>query len=780
MSFFASAGVVALSLMITVVVAPKPTALVDFRTIERPISITIDKTSPAYAALEDLRLSLNKESKSINNQNSYEGSEDLFAGVNFNVQPNTFKDFEAEPLLAEVSPQKTPQAHSLKLNGLRISIKDDENIKEEIKEARLNLQLYYPDGTLRPIEERKQILLTSYSRGQTPFLTLRDKAEKLINKNKQRGSQIEKIVNSEDRVKTLPTTSGGVIHVAALVNTEGSKDSGTQGFHGTHGSRATRAPVNENFPNIKVPSIHPPNIHPPRPDGPELASATLPQPSQRDALSTASLVGSSYSEKISLSGRIQFKDGAAFAAGDHELRVYHIFEGIVLSEGFAWPQKGLYRVEVEGLRGVIVAENRTRTGELLSKGELNLYEVEKNLESTALSIEVKPIFEGIIAEVRDVSKAWGDNSELGRLKDAEVYVADLNEKLSYNFKEKAYLDNEIIPPSETILRVEAEGYKKSLVVAESGKRQVLNLYPKKMIHSVLEALFDRRYVSELLNKGMIWGRILKDGHPVENAEVKLPFSDEHRPTYFSGVIPDRKLTRTSRNGQFFLAGLNYNLELVEVNIEGESVNPVFVPVIEGGVSPLDIEVFKPREVELTSYEMFTNRLVDSDVKVLGNEKVYRSSVNESIKHTMASNSGLSYLEVDGGDVYELTRVRFKRQAYEVQIPLFKKAWVDKFFEKVNQEPTWHSVLVGQVTGADSQVSIGAGESELNALVFYFDKEGNYVEGDSAPEGGGFVVLGLAPGLHTVSVSSPSDPRIISKTALVDDHATHFAPFNFFY
>ncbi len=135
------------------------------------------------------------------------------------------------------------------------------------------------------------------------------------------------------------------------------------------------------------------------------------------------------------------------------------------------------------------------------------------------------------------------------------------------------------------------------------------------------------------------------------------------------------------------------------------------------------------------------------------------------------------LEADAGSDYELSRVQVLKDDDLVTVPLIRRDWLRQMIDikQISLVPE-RGIVIGFVSGQPFRASLAGLPSD--AQFVYFDAQGQLVDGDSGPAGGGFILFNTPVGLQTVLIKPLYSNEVFSQTLVAEPEYVHAFKYSF--
>ncbi|MBK7845326.1 MAG: hypothetical protein IPJ71_16865, partial [Bdellovibrionales bacterium] len=700
-------------------------AYIDFRSMPgSSLVIAQAKISPAWAAFEDSRssweniadkLSVPKEKGILISS----GTRTLtYEQLSVRINRQTQSSKEKKPANLPKIPQITV------LNGIVISQRDvlvDSDSPPRVQVSNIDLdsspmlKIAAGDGPgdsfLSKMGQEYQSPFTANERSE-----LQKKAQELVS------GELKRREKENQQPHLVPTESGGAIIVA---KSSDSDNGSASGFWMSPGDR----PGGQGL--AKKPFK-------PDPGEPVLTAASL--------LTPADLA--ERNQNFVLSGRFSISGGLAYVAGAMRFELVHYLYDAPVAHGIIWENEAKFEIAVKELKGELSLRLVDHEGQILGIGTLPLHTLnlppKNQIKISDISIPVIPAPLG--AKIEIVSAySIGTEAQIP-LPKAKVEIQGLNR--TYKSDRRGMVeDSDFLPGSNFLLRARLKNFWGSLMVGTSGGAQRIHLFPQKMVDALLGLLakdeFERR---DFLEKGIVWGRVVRDGQPVAGAVVELAGDVEVAPVYFNSIyIPDSNLIGTSSNGLFAFVGIDSGIQSVRARIGGVP-HPARIILTEGKfVSIVELETETPVSslIKVTSAPERKNPAAAAFM-VMGTE--IEQKVESEIIMALPRSNDLTLVEADGGAGTEIVRLNLDASRAGISVPMIPSHWlVDLATKKRINLEGGKGVVVGFVNNKDFEVFIDDREPYLAENTVYFDRDGQVLREGRGKAGGGFALFNLPTG-----------------------------------
>jgi hypothetical protein len=730
----------------------------DFRNmVAGGMSIAVHKSSPAFAALEDLREEYSNPVEELKSEPMHM----IASGQSFNprqfpqqstqrvvaLQGITIRaraGFQPKPfLVAGMSTAAAPEIVQPSNRAEQVHISGREPVLTDIH------------GDLLPLVERKRRLVEIYQDEDLAQQTVTEKAQDLIDQ------ELSQPTANEIAHDYIPTSSGSHIYVAAT-------KPGTPREHDAVGS--------PKFGSSLLKMLMPSHGNDKRPSlvaTKRVSSTPVPDKSVMSLVS----YDSESLRPLWLSGQLEMKEGLAFMGPETVLTVKRVFQGQSQEMGKITINEGKFEIRVKEAVGRLVAELTTRNGETIGRGEVDLLTVDSRAaiedRIAGLKIPIHPTTDGTSIQV--VSGYSNDNQKFPVVQ-AKVQIDAYTEPLPVN-EEGRIFDRSLSRGSSFVARAESSKYLPTMIIGTSGMHSEAPLYTRTMLDALTNLTLDGSDRRQAMRQAIVWGRVSMDGKPVSGAQVEL--AGNYQPIYFNEVyVPDRTLTVTTQNGLFSYLMIPQGVHAVRVRYNGRTYPAQIFPATPETVSYIDLQLKERVSTQFQIYDLFNPRVpLGAQIRVVGVDEELPVNSGGFVEYPACANPFV--VEADAGDEYELTRVMVNGTPDQVEIPTIKREWLSKLSagRGINLIPQ-RGVIVGLVEDQAFEVELsGYGPNEPEDIVF-FDPQGNPIDDKRGVAGGGFVVFNAPMGLQTIIIHPQYSHESLSQIVVAEPSFVHMVKFNF--
>ncbi len=473
---------------------------------------------------------------------------------------------------------------------------------------------------------------------------------------------------------------------------------------------------------------------------------------------------------ILLTGSLEMTGGLAFTGHDNYLTITWQDKGQVEQSGQVWVRDARFEVRAKALSGYLVAELRASSGEILGRGELDLYDVPTpkphEVRVDDIRLKLSPVNSGLSLKV--ISADSFDRYELP-VANPSLWSEEGDIEFSKE-SETEFVAKDILPASSMLVRAKAEGYWGSSLVGSWGADQNLMLLSESKVNALIGLVLsedERRRVNEM---SIVWGRVYQGSNLTAGAEVELAGDSEAVPVYFNeAYLPDRNLTKTSSNGMFAFILVQPGLHSVRAKVAGSYVPAQIISADRRNVSYVELEAGSFRSAALKVFDLQNpQQRISTTVSILGTDAELDTDGQEMIQYMSGRGQMVIEAVAEDSRLYEPSRIVLDRNVKSIAIPIVNREWIASLEarKRVNLSPGSGKV-VGLVEDTDFEVFVESGGEPLTAEVIYFDQDKNLHLEKGGPAGGGFIISNLPEGLVTILIAPKGENRLFSRVVPSD-------------
>ena len=342
---------------------------------------------------------------------------------------------------------------------------------------------------------------------------------------------------------------------------------------------------------------------------------------------------------IVIQGSFELREGVGIL--DHIVSLTRIADGQTLELGQVDLKAGLYQIVVNSFEGELLAEIKDRNGSLVGEDRRELVGLK----------QAGSIFQGPALKLgKPSSFAFNPRSaDENRKQDSDTGVLASFFSGNYDLKNSREDYPNVSRQSSTVGFLHDPNKKiintLSLRAAQDNTETVL--FSKLWVDGAISYASQKLQLQFSQDTGVIVGRVVDDGRPIENVRVVIDDQPGIEVFYLDDFwIPQNDRQGTSKNGYFFIPGLakgSYQISAFENNFNKNKGSQLFV-VDVSALSYQEITYQKnPTLMSLYSYDAFTSQPMSTDLILPGIEDIVSVDEEGQIKYRVNFKNGIQEL-----------------------------------------------------------------------------------------------------------------------------------------
>jgi hypothetical protein len=706
---------------VVVVLFPLSLQHLDFRsTFSLGVSVSAHKSSPAYAAFEDLREAYANDLPAIP-----ETGRLLAAGTPFNIK----------------AVQKIPTIRLVAMKGM--TIRQPREVQSKA--------FYVAGQTIR-------------HDGVSPRAALRDIANSSLPLVERRQKVVAELKQEENW--TPPSVSAMAQQLAEAELSQVRS-----------GEKILRSSTGNPIYIRRVPGPRASSVAARQPSSPtamDVATVTPPAPppvSNDSGFGFTSSISTRNPDPADmrplwLTGQIEMTDGLAFLGSQTQLVVRRTFNGQNFETGRVWVSEGKFEIHVKRPLGFLVAELQTRDGRVLGRGEISLIDLkgiaERDNRVSDVRIALHPTSVG--ASFHAISGYSYGGRKLP-VADARIEIQAYSDPQKVN-DEGMVSEPTLSRDSSFVARALAKNHWASLVVGQAQEPQDIRLFANTLVDALMNLNLNGTDKKEAYRQSVVWGQVTRDGKPVVGAQVEM--AGNYRPIYFNDMyMPDTKMSGTSSNGLFAFIKVLRGVQAVRVKLNGKVYPAQVFPTEDQHVSYVEVGI---RDKVISQFKVFDglnmNQPVVARIRLVGTDEILPVAKDDFVEYSVAANPFM--VEADAGGDYEISRVTMTGSPHVVHIPMISRQWLYQLSVAKNISPIpRRGTVVGYMDGQDFEVELTGYAPREQMQIVYFDAQGKPLDSRTGVAGGGFVIFNAPEGLQTLYVHPVQSRETFSQVIVAE-------------
>lgn len=434
-------------------------------------------------------------------------------------------------------------------------------------------------------------------------------------------------------------------------------------------------------------------------------------------------------------GRVELKEGLALWDPNMQLRIKQIVDGQTVAETQAQVDDGQFVLPTQTSGGTIIAELVNSQNQVYGAGTMATPVGRKSAV-----LPVLPSQQGLLAKVTSARSHGGETFAIDQgtlsILGAPAFGMKAEHKVSYN---EPMIEN----GSQVLLQAAGDKHNTTLAMGLAGKAWDISVLPKSMSKAMLNLSLDEadRYGADDL--GMVWGKVVSKGEPVKGARVQI--SDGVEPIYFNELLlPDKNLQSTSSNGMFAFVKLNAGIKSIRVFQNDRVAAAEIMPVDIQHVSQISFDLLDDKNLNCSPQAYgFSEKPPVLFTQVLGLEVEQTLESANTTWKLPRSNHPL-WMEFNAGPEYEKTRQLVLPAQENLDIPVFKRLWVDNILQQNGmQREAYSATIIGFGPASEFTVETASGQ------VLYLTRD-HKVTPYGTPNGA-FIITNMKSDIQVVNV-----------------------------
>ena len=462
-------------------------------------------------------------------------------------------------------------------------------------------------------------------------------------------------------------------------------------------------------------------------------------------------------------GDITLFDGLGLLEGDN-LNVAYVDSCSFIHEADVDLQNGRFSIDIEDPSyGFLRAQLRDKDGLLRGTTRISLRQFfrDKLLEDSnfafrdtlEIDLQIAPFNPSSAVQVFNIG------NDRKPLKETLIEIEDIGRTVRSG-NQGLFSIPEMLIGSSFIAKIHADNLFGALFLSTNDMTQNWEIPDNTLITAL------QRHVPNLdLDLGVIWGRVLKDGTPVEG--VSLELAERQSRLYY--LTEDHRFITgdtTTSTGYFVYVDVPPGIQLLKGHSESFSIPPRVLWTDRGYISSVKLEETLKKEAEGCIFDSETGDLLSARVNHLGSE----TGEMESGHLNLSFFNGVDplYFEVRPNDRgYHPMILTSHRKEDAIAFPVPSRAWSNQLAAKykITQHPGL-SMIIGHIS--HSSFRVYKENASDHTEIVYFNRETSSQEPLPYLERGGFVLFNVDPGLQSVILEPlHAEQKVAIKTVIAD-------------
>lgn len=457
------------------------------------------------------------------------------------------------------------------------------------------------------------------------------------------------------------------------------------------------------------------------------------------------------SEGAVIRGQFELKDGVGIV--DHLVVLKRVFEGQSIEVGQVDLRAGQYQIAVGAFEGEIVAEVKDISGLLIGEDRQKIYNLKRSGQ----------FFDGPTLRLgRPSSFAFNARSvDSRKLIDKNLQASFFSGH--FDLKKTTDVYPNVARHSSTLgfIKDATASVASTLTVRSSADKSDTVLFSRKWVEGAVDYLGEQLQIQFLPETGIIIGRILVDGKPVQGAQVMIDNQPGLEPYYLDQfLIPQQSQNYSSENGYFIIPGLNEGVYEITAYMGDRRLGTQQYLVAADTVSYQEIfSSALPTSVIARSFDSFTGEQIMTELMIPGQQDIL-SIEGDLARYRHNSQFGLTEV-VNRPLIRDYAAYVYIQSLTKdhLHLPQIKEAFLEyaQAQAQIQIEPET-STFVGFTPYNFFDVHV-TDENYNPANIVFFDQAGNIVP--KQVTGGGFVAFNLKQGIQELILQDQKTERSFS-------------------
>ena len=454
--------------------------------------------------------------------------------------------------------------------------------------------------------------------------------------------------------------------------------------------------------------------------------------------------------------------GGIGVTNEHYLELRRIENGILKEMGRVIAKEGVYSIQVASLSGELVGRVVHQGGRLEGESRARLIaNAETNGRNSVEGPSLTIIYAGTV--ITNTKPVTGASLAGFSQKPTEQSILFGAKKETAKGKKPVEF-RDLYAGSTTILKSKHPSYLTTLSLIATDRNYDVPLFNEATTSGFRSLAADLLKVDISKNQPLIWGRVTENGKPVAGAKVRVIQSGAQAPIYLNEfMFPDQQLTETGPSGFFVIAAEAEGFFSI-VAEKNETVIGFANTVAESeAISNIEIESSQEKiDLVMTSYDAFSGLPVSAQVALQSSNMIYEMlEGTEVLKVSPIKRHALA--QVKGAEGYLDATYLYEEAKGYAHFPLLQQAWLQNIVNqmRITQNPD-AGMIVGFSPDEDFELFLPTAETTPYEVI-YFNAKGEVIpEAKTGVAGGGFILVNLPESTQEVSVYLATSQRMISK------------------
>ena len=476
---------------------------------------------------------------------------------------------------------------------------------------------------------------------------------------------------------------------------------------------------------------------------------------------------------IVIRGSFELREGVGIV--DHIVSLTRITDGQTLELGQVDLRAGLYQIVVNSFEGELLAEIKDKNGYLIGEDRQEIAGLKQSgtiFQGPSLKLG-KPSSYSFNARYADDTRKMqeGSNDLMASFFSGNYDLQRTNEDYP-NVDRQSSTVGFIHDPKQKLINT------LTLRTAQDNTETIL--FSKLWVDGAISYAAQKLQIQFSAESGVILGRVVDNGVPVENVRVTIDDQPGIEVFYLDDFwIPQNEKQSTSKNGYFFIPGLSrgsYQISAFDISYNKNKGSQLYV-VDENALSYQELNYQKnATQFALFSYDAFTSQPMPTELILPGMEDIVSIDESGEMKMRVNYKNGIQELvnRPPNRDYLAYTSVRAGSESFSY-FPQISENWLKLISEKAKISVDLDKSVFIAFTATPEFTIMLADESYDTRNAIYFDSKGELAQTPTI--GGGAIFFNIGEGLHEAVVNESITQKVHSRAFYAKPNRIYLSVFN---
>ncbi len=452
----------------------------------------------------------------------------------------------------------------------------------------------------------------------------------------------------------------------------------------------------------------------------------------------------------SIQGFFELSDGVGLT--NQTVTVRRVREGQSIELGQVDLKAGMYQIYVGSFDGELVAEIKDENGIIIGEDRKRISGLSRQnnyFQGPQLKLG-RP--SGFAANLRNIDDRKIKDDEVG----ASIFSGN------YPLKKTTDIYPNVARHSSTVALIDGVAGKtaRTLSIRMAKDPSEIVLFSQNWVEGAKTYISEKIQIEYMADAGIIIGRVLLDGKPVNGAQVVVENQPGIEPYYLDQfLIPQVSQSSTTSNGYFIIPGLQEGSYQISAFIQNRHIGSQAYFVERSVASYQEILAMSNVKVSTArSFDAFTGRMVPTELQIPGLEDLLSLTV-ESATYVEGTGSGLVEVINRPMEREYLPYIYLQNQSKDfLHLPQLTESFIEHLAQQ-HKIAADTSLFIGFVQMKNFEVTV-ADEKFDRSNIVYFGATG---EVSMVPiQNGGFIIFNIPVGTTEVIVENKDSEKIASQ------------------